>query len=41
MTTSRVTITGRAAAIGYFGELIVQTAKGQEPVRFGEIAHLD
>jgi len=41
MTTSRVAIAGRALAIGYFGELIVQTAKGQEPVRFGEIAHLD
>lgn len=41
MTTSRVAITGRASAIGYFGELIVQTAKGQETVRFGEIAHMD
>ncbi len=37
MTTSRVAIAGRALAIGYFGELIVQTAKGQEPVRFGEM----
>jgi biotin-(acetyl-CoA carboxylase) ligase len=41
MTTSQVAIAGRAVAIGYFGELIVQTAKGQEPVRFGEISHLD
>jgi BirA family transcriptional regulator, biotin operon repressor / biotin---[acetyl-CoA-carboxylase] ligase len=41
MTTSRVTITGRAVGIGYYGELIVRTAKGEETVRFGEIAHLD
>jgi BirA family biotin operon repressor/biotin-[acetyl-CoA-carboxylase] ligase len=41
MTTSRVTITGRAVGIGYYGELIVHTPKGEEPVRFGEIAHLD
>jgi BirA family transcriptional regulator, biotin operon repressor / biotin---[acetyl-CoA-carboxylase] ligase len=41
MTTSRVTVTGRAVGIGYYGELMVHTAKGEEPVRFGEIAHLD
>jgi BirA family biotin operon repressor/biotin-[acetyl-CoA-carboxylase] ligase len=41
MTTSRVTITGRAVGIGYYGELMVHTAKGEEPVRFGEISHLD
>jgi BirA family biotin operon repressor/biotin-[acetyl-CoA-carboxylase] ligase len=39
-TTSGVTIAGRAEGIGYFGELLVHTAKGEETVRFGEIAHL-
>jgi BirA family biotin operon repressor/biotin-[acetyl-CoA-carboxylase] ligase len=41
MTTSRVAIAGRAVGIGYFGELMIHTAKGEEPVRFGEISHLD
>jgi BirA family biotin operon repressor/biotin-[acetyl-CoA-carboxylase] ligase len=41
MTTSQVAVTGRAASIGYTGELVVHTAKGEETVRFGEIAHLE
>jgi BirA family biotin operon repressor/biotin-[acetyl-CoA-carboxylase] ligase len=41
VTTSRVAVTGRAVSIGYTGELVVHTAKGEESVRFGEIAHLE
>jgi BirA family biotin operon repressor/biotin-[acetyl-CoA-carboxylase] ligase len=41
MTTSHVAVTGRAVSIGYTGELVVHTAKGEESVRFGEIAHLE
>jgi BirA family transcriptional regulator, biotin operon repressor / biotin---[acetyl-CoA-carboxylase] ligase len=41
LTTSRVAVTGRAASVGYTGELVVHTAQGEESVRFGEIAHLE
>jgi BirA family biotin operon repressor/biotin-[acetyl-CoA-carboxylase] ligase len=40
-TTNGSEVTGRAAAIGDSGELIIRTSRGERRVGFGEVVHLD